>query len=863
MALDLTDIYQCQELIDEMKKKYTDISDEPLQMGIYGYLGEVHSNILQNSAQTAAENALEGLPTKAKYPRNVLNHAYSLGISTTATPANMNVILFLPEERIDSNLDGTGRFYIDHLEAINIEGFEYHLDYDIVIRKVQLPNKEVIYTAQYDMNEPNFMSTITNPYIKSIGRYMLSGTRVLAIQTSIKQVRIEKEEIPLYSSNPLQLKTFNFTFIDQLVGFTVKVEEDDNVHYLEPIYDGQVNKTATEFINYTFITENNIRCIFRKSSYQPRVNSIVTLTKYTTLGTKGNFQYKGSVQSTLKSNKTSSVNIWMIIKPLTDSVGGEDSKSITELKNIIPIERLARGSITNTSDLYNFFNSINTEDRKIYFVKKLDSFERLYYSYVALKDSNNNIIPTNTIDLQLSRKEFDAIDTNHYQLLPGNCIYYRSDSSGKVITSYLSDDEAMTKYRNSGFLYTNIFDIVVNKNPFYISYLLTTFNDNFTLNFDYINQNSILQVVCESVNWKRSFFNNKNTYTLTIRTLHNLFSDLSNYLSVNYMTTDWKSLLKVIVVFKNRNDGTVRYTIADISEVDTVQGQYEFIANITTDNVMNNSMQLKLTGLYEKLSTYKSDAYFSDVFDLDFYICIKLSTDYGGRSELDTIVPNLKGWTCCNKYSVTGGLPLYYNYTKEINTFVNLEQGSDNDLYFYINKVPMIKYDYVITEDRLLDVISSLQLIRSYIEYKLEAIEDGFGLDMKLFNTYGPAKFFQTNTGKQLDNVSLKLVFKTKPYIGAADTYLDDLIQYIKDYIESFDTMSAALHIPNLQADVTKAFAETIEYFEFLGFNDYGQTVQHLYRSEFETKISEVPELLSIDINDDDSPRITIQVSST
>ena len=108
--------------------------------------------------------------------------------------------------------------------------------------------------------------------------------------------------------------------------------------------------------------------------------------------------------------------------------------------------------------------------------------------------------------------------------------------------------------------------------------------------------------------------------------------------------------------------------------------------------------------------------------------------------ELDRIVPNMFGWTCCNKYSTDQPVPLYYNYTKEISTFVNVEQAGDNNLYFYINKVPMISYDYLSSEDRILEVLTQLQLVRSFIEYKLETIEDGFGLDIKLFNTYGPAK---------------------------------------------------------------------------------------------------------------------------
>lgn len=864
MATDLTDVYQCYDLINELKKKYIDIDEDIQQMGIFGYLGEVQANILQNSAQTAAENALEGLPTKAKFPRNVLNHAYSLGISTEAVPANMNILLFLPEERVKANLDNTGRFYIDHNTEINVEGHPFHFDYDIIIRRLELPNKIVTYSAQYDMREKNPISTITNPYIKSIGRFTLSNTQVLALQTSIKQIHTESEIIDLYNSNPLQLKTFSFKITPQLVTFTIKVTEGDNVYNLEPVYDGLVSKTNSKYINYSFITEDTIRCVFKKESYQPRTHSKVTITKYTCDGTAGNFTYTTNIQATLVSETYNYNNVWAILRPLTSSVGGEDFKSIKELKSIIPIEQLSRGTITNTTDLYNFFNSINTEDRKIYFLKKLDSFERLYYAYLSLKDEYNNIIPTNTIDLDIQRQQFDAIDNYHYQLFPGNIIHYTRNGVGKVITSYKDDSEAMANYRKSGYLYTSIFNIVVNKNPFYISYLLTTFNDTYDVNFAYINQSSVIQYVCESVNWKREWFNYKDQYTLTVRLLQNTFTNLENLFSIlNATGTNEAERIRLVVVMRSKDGRTQRYTYGKMTLYEPNDGLTEFEVSFKTDNTMSKTMQMKLLDMYDLRSINKAEAYFDREVYLDLYICVKLNIDYGGREELNQVVPGMVGWTCCNKYTVDSPVPLYYNYTKEISAFVNLEQGGDNKLYFYINKVPMISYDYLDSEERILEVISQLQLVRSYIEYKLETIEDGFGFDIKLFNTFGPANFFQINTGDKLDNVTLTLNFKTKPLLSANEDYLTDLTMYVKDYIENFATIISALHIPNLQADVTKAFADSVEYFEFIGFNNYDHSIQHLYREDFETKITEVPEILRIDVDSNNLPKINIEVSST
>ena len=47
--------------------------------------------------------------------------------------------------------------------------------------------------------------------------------------------------------------------------------------------------------------------------------------------------------------------------------------AIDDLKKLIPKEALSRGSITNLSDLQNFFNMLNTDYSIMYFYKKRDN----------------------------------------------------------------------------------------------------------------------------------------------------------------------------------------------------------------------------------------------------------------------------------------------------------------------------------------------------------------------------------------------------------------------------------------------------------------------------------------------------------
>ena len=131
------DIYDLATYVNEIKKEFTDdVSDDTLMVGIYGMLGELFSNMAQNNIVMASEFANESIPTRAKFERNVLCHALSLGInSIRAVPAKMNVFLCIPENILLQNLKND-TFVIDRYLKIllgNNNDYEYRLDYDIII----------------------------------------------------------------------------------------------------------------------------------------------------------------------------------------------------------------------------------------------------------------------------------------------------------------------------------------------------------------------------------------------------------------------------------------------------------------------------------------------------------------------------------------------------------------------------------------------------------------------------------------------------------------------------------------------------------------------------------------------------------
>ena len=103
-----SDIYDITRFVDDIKKKNIDGIDnekETLLVGMYGYMGYQFASLLQNAIVTASELSNEAIPTRAKFDRNVITHALSLGVEkVAATAANMKVLLMFPEKALRANM---------------------------------------------------------------------------------------------------------------------------------------------------------------------------------------------------------------------------------------------------------------------------------------------------------------------------------------------------------------------------------------------------------------------------------------------------------------------------------------------------------------------------------------------------------------------------------------------------------------------------------------------------------------------------------------------------------------------------------------------------------------------------------------
>lgn len=647
-----TDIYEVSEFLDDVRKNnIPDIDDTSSIVGIFGYMNEMFSQTLQNALVVVAENTNETIPTRAKFTKNVISHAMNYGITDIcATPAVMTMMIYMPITYIESNfvevdpISGRAKFILARECPILVGGHEFHLDYDIIFTRVKNPQGKYVYTAMYDLFTPgttivkqsNPVSDITNPYITTVIECTLDRENYIAFSARLHQVSIARLENSVLTSSPIENKVVTFNFSGQLAAFDIDVVENDKTTHLTPIYSGLLDYTIPDgsWCYYNYLNENTIRLLFSPDSYVPSMNATVFVNVQTSEGASGNFTYTENFKTSLRCEKYNNYNgMYIYVYPLLNgaSVNGRDKKTVRDLKKIIPREASSRGSIINTTDLNNFFNSINTDECKLYFKKKKDNqFERMYYTYMLMR-KNGYVYPTNTLDAKLMQTDFKGFaGNNNLVISPGTKFYYYDHGINDADNSYASlvppvyvegldiEQYPYPMTMNEDGMMVRVFEYTT---PFLISidddlvssYLLTCMNENKTFAFDSINTDSDLQFVTTNMQWKRNYIFTDDEgeesiydykYTMDVSMVQNNTSSSYNLILYHYddngeMVFDDIRVRMIMALYVDETaTHPYRYVEGELTEYNKKDAYYNFRFIVGTDDLMDMNNRINITGIY-------------------------------------------------------------------------------------------------------------------------------------------------------------------------------------------------------------------------------------------------------------------------
>ena len=866
------DVYGINSYVNEIKKKFTpDVKEDTLMLGIFGYAGQIFSDMLQNTIVMASEFSNESIPVKAKFEKNIIAHALGLGIEDiNAEPAQLDVLLAFNEDDIINwakarDADGNElpwEFIFDKDTPIYIGDYCFHVDYDILIRKVKLEHSgdddKFAYTAKYLIDIDNPISSITNPYLTAPVRMRTNGMNIVYTSCTLHQVEKKTIYKKVLADNSISAKTVTFEFEGQLASFTIDVTEGSNTTHLIPVYEGLAVETRKyPYFYYSYLDANTIRIKFDRYSYQPRINADVQINLQTTEGERGNFTFNPEVYPgyAMESDKYAYSNIMCEIRPVTgESQYGTDKKSVEDLKKLIPKEALSRGSITNLADLQNFFNMVNTDNSTMYFYKKRDNaLERLYYSFMLMKDKLNNIIPTNTIDLRVKPEQLQSEEGSYKLVFKRGQVIRLHEGMGTLY-------EDTGEYVGEDFLYTIPYSFIINTSPMYGMYFLSTMDTSKTLDFTYINEECLYQYIATYVTWNRGYINDPNSYYMHINIQQNIDTEKGqSMVTIDPETGEITDTdIRCVAVFYNDEDKPLRWAEGEMFSHNKSANTYSFRFKFTTEDYIDINNDIRIdTGLYDISSNNESYAHLPHNSRCVIHILSKQGFEYG-TNRLEEIIPDISGYTLSNSYTINGGIDFFYDYSEIINSIIIADIDEEtNEEYFVVKGVPVIKSDYFDSEDKVIEFCKELVQRKNYIDYAIQVLEDAFGMDFKFFNTYGPSALFTLdNDIDYLNRTCLSLTFRLKLKPNYDTNIVNDIVADIKAYIENINEINS-LHMPNLITEITTKYNEGLVFFEFIDMNGYGPGVQHLYSMAMPENVI-TPEFLNINTLPDGTPDITI-----
>lgn len=541
MAVDYTNISDIKKFwLEEIAPKYFDMQNtNNYQVGVFGYINEIIGNTAEDAFNAINVARREFYPVTALYKSTLYKMAATqrIGLPMT-TPASSRAILLLQEKEIINNAtynNGLYTFVIDNTLEIMADNIPFLLDYPIIIISKKEGDKW-IHTSHYDINIENSLSNNTNKYIlnKTINQ---GGVNYILLSVSLRQLSLQTMSELVVKDNIVDTVTMDFRFEGNLANFEVFYKnsvESDNEIQLKKILKGS-STPQVPFCSYELLDSNSIRLIFYKNPYfTPAFNSEVIMRVYTSFGEEGEFDvFKGDLVCRGNSEKYPYNNTMFITGQINGECKGGVNKVLDdEFRNMIIDVYATNNTFTSSNDLQIYFDKIarankERQNSKILFRKKRDdALIRLFGAYILLKDTMNNVVPTNTLDITVQKKQIltnpdESQVVNRLFIKPGTIFDYKADTteiSYGAIKSNLTIKDNMNPFDdNSRFLFTNPFLIALTLDPNIVGYYLNSIETIKAVEYRYVNDNTLNQFIGSNLRISRNALMGENYYKVSMQ----------------------------------------------------------------------------------------------------------------------------------------------------------------------------------------------------------------------------------------------------------------------------------------------------------------------------------------------------------
>lgn len=865
--------------INNISPNYFDMSDLNLnRIGLFGYVNEIMAH---NQESIMNENSVmynELFFKRAVLPQSIYAYASHYQVDDIgASAAKMSFAIGINEEDLLKKAikEGTETFFvIDAGTQIIVEGVKtYTIDYGIKISIKQDSYGENVYSAKYLTDGlDNPISSIkdkSNPYLK-LTKITYSKTNYIFIYLEASQVDIIEKDKTIYSDDFIEYFSFDIecdTNEGEIADFSVFYKEPNSTEFIQ-IEKKLIDSAATEnpFCYYQYKDHNKVNISFSTIArfFRPKFNSELKFIFYNTLGEQGNFEYTGdNVTVNLKSDKYDYRDIIVIGKSVSNSVGGRSRKTYEEIKNDVAINASTSNNIATEIDLNNRFKYIEGTNN-IFFVKKRDDIiDRLYGAFLLLEDNEKNIVPSNTVDIMLTEKDFDLIDPNTKRSVVkagAGFVYAPNERLLKRRDEYYDYE----LYEKDDYWYTNPFTIVVNKSPFYMEYYLNSIDTSFIPKYSHVNDSAIINFIVNKIEIKRNAIK-ENYYTITFRAIPNAerkdlkfanFDDKYKFISPN-------ENVKACGILMDDDKNPTHSFNFNMIDSDYYTNECVFEALVHTDDYISIYGGLRMTENIFDLNdpTIPEPLIPASTLNIGVLMYVKNNFDEDIETapmyyENTNFYENSNGYSITNEYTISEKVNFINNLNKLMYSDVQYDRDYRNNLNYIIKEVPVISYPYLYDNNYGTAFIKNF--LSNYLSLKelLKFLTNSYNLSIKLYNTYGKSYYLYVNEDRTntLDrvNIYIKCKIKLNPNKAMDEGLKTDIKNFIREYIDSVNNDDMNLYISNLIKSLENNFRDII-YINFEKMNNYSSTIQSIEKKfpgadlNEKNKLKEfVPEYLNI-----------------
>lgn len=739
----------------------------------------------------------------------------------------------------------------------------FRLDYPIIVTSY-ISNGIKKYYARYDMTAKNPVSDLIANNI-SVRKYSMNNKDCLLLDINVRDYTIYSAELGYVDST--SSATFNVTFKNyvQHIKCFYRDTSDDAYRDIDVrmFFDKTIeNETIFYIIKDAVITFNNK---FRTGKFIPKAGGRFKFQIYTTLANTFD-EYTGDTSISLSDDANYSLDFVVT----GGASGGKLPLTKEELRSLIKQTTSTNNCLISGNDVELYLNSIGNDDSVYNAYKYIDNFYDRIYNTVIRLGSGNNIIPTNTCDLQIHEdyctkymngrlltygvdQEFVAVkdDLDYIKVISKSQFLNDSTFADYDKTNILSYALPFQVCYDRKYNLVTIFEKAVNRKGdleyTYVRDSADTFTSNainFKYNIDYSEVNEYYELDYNLAP------NNEDL----INTIHAIQKDSSG----NTILVD-KEIMKAVVIF---TEGTVTkgYMTSSISSFKEIDKLYNMktLLRMNSPVYFNNldvtmydmnhdvaEMSLDMNKCVPKIIVYVKESGFVDTTTQTSY---PKFDDYKMMNVFSVLNDDEKEDTGLLFKELTSYLPTQINHRE-----TNMSADTGTNPYgitksIILDKVPLVRFDYY--EENQIYVQNRIDAELEILDAVSPKIEDLFKLRFNFINAYGYSSRLRIGLdGKALSTSHIKMEIRVRKK-ATSNLNKSIITEFINNYFSTIAFNSGEVFHFSELSDAMKEEYPDLVFLELVHINNYHTDNQYVYMTDYNNVqfIPEVPNISEIDV---------------